>query len=50
MWELHEIGRNCKFDPSEFSKKILPVPIQYLKLDDFKVLNLYLQYWVEKRG
>lgn len=48
MFELYEIARNCRFDKEEFTQKVLPIPIERLKLHDPRTLEIYYSY-ISKR-
>ena len=49
MYELYEIARNCKFEKDLFSQKVLPVPLEQLKLDDPIFLEEYFTYWEDEK-
>ena len=49
MYELYEIARNCKFEKDLFSQKVLPVPLEQLKLDDPIFLEEYFSYWEDEK-
>ncbi|MEZ4773255.1 MAG: COR domain-containing protein [Bacteroidia bacterium] len=45
MYELYEIARNSGFDKEKFSKRVLPVRVESLRLDDLSVLKKYYTHW-----
>ena len=45
MWEMCEIGRNCKFDKQLFINRILPIPVERLLLHKAEVLEPYFEHW-----
>lgn len=47
MFELHEIGRNSRWDKNEFQKRVLPVNLEpeQLELHKEEVKNKYETYW-----
>lgn len=45
MFELYEIARDCKWEQSTFSKRVLPIPIERIDLSKIEVFNSYLEHW-----
>ena len=50
MWELYEIGRNCKFDKNTFSQTILPISVERLRLHDPLKLESYFEHWEKEKN
>jgi pterin-4a-carbinolamine dehydratase len=48
MFELYELYRNSSLDSSQLLKKIYPIRVENLDLNDTKVLREYFIYWKEK--
>ncbi|MDX2248000.1 MAG: caspase family protein [Bacteroidia bacterium] len=48
MHELYEIARNNKWEKELFSRRILPVRLEPLKLDDPASLEPYFEYWEQE--
>lgn len=49
MYELFEIARNSRWEKSEFAKRVLPVRVESLKLDDPMVLDEYFEHWEQEK-
>ncbi|MEZ4773258.1 MAG: caspase family protein [Bacteroidia bacterium] len=45
MFELYEIARNNKWEKEAFAKRILPIRLETLRLDDPTELEPYFKYW-----
>ncbi|MFK8102184.1 MAG: TIR domain-containing protein [Saprospiraceae bacterium] len=45
MFELYEIARNNRWDKEAFTKRILPVPVEFIHFGDPDVLDYYFDYW-----
>ncbi|MDX2248003.1 MAG: COR domain-containing protein [Bacteroidia bacterium] len=45
MYELYEIARNSNFDREKFRKRILPVRVESLALNDIDILEEYYGHW-----
>ena len=48
MFEFCEIYRNSKQEMKELRKRVIPVRIENLKLDDPATVEAYLNYWKER--
>jgi TIR domain len=45
MFELYEIARNSNFDKYQFSKKVLPIMIDFIDFNKPEILQEYLFVW-----
>ncbi|MFN3850530.1 MAG: COR domain-containing protein [Spirosomataceae bacterium] len=60
MYELYEVYRNSKLQTKDLAKKIYPIRVEKLKLDDPDFIDCYFDYWeqlekkwenlIQKRG
>jgi hypothetical protein len=50
MFELLELYRNALSDRNKLAKRIYPIRVEEMRLDDPKVIEKYLMHWREKRA
>jgi hypothetical protein len=49
MFELYEIYRNSKMEKEEFIKKIYPIWVEPVSIDQVNIVQEYLSYWKVKQ-
>jgi len=50
MYEFSELYRNSKLDANELQKKIYPIRVERLNLNDPSVIESYLSYWANRES